>query len=139
MDKIKTFLRRNPLLFDTFYNRIKPKSEPVLFIRPSQWLMNFLEEEKMIQLDNEEMLVAKLCKLLMMAKDKRADRESRLSGIRVRPNFNYKLPPGFFLMKEMREWVRDWLELEYVSHYVDAPHLEQSSPEMEKRAVGVFP
>ncbi|CAI0395320.1 unnamed protein product [Linum tenue] len=38
----------------------------------------------------------------------------------------------------MREWVRDWLELEYVSPYADASHLEQSSPEMEKRSVGVF-
>ncbi|CAI0395322.1 unnamed protein product [Linum tenue] len=199
MDKIKTFLRRNPLLFDTCYDRIKPKSEPVLFVRPSHRLRNFLQEEKRIQLENEELLVAKLCKLLMMAKDKvisadklvhvkrefgfpndfmvslvdkypnyfrltgfpgegqsflelvdwnpefaksvierRAEEESRLTGIRVRPNFNYKLPPGFFLRKEMREWVRDWLELEYVSPYADASHLEQSSPEMEKRSVGVF-
>ncbi|KAJ9171936.1 hypothetical protein P3X46_015232 [Hevea brasiliensis] len=44
----------------------------------------------------------------------------------------------FFLRKEMTEWVRDWLELDYLSPYVDVSHLDQASPEMEKRAVGVF-
>ncbi|KAF2314895.1 hypothetical protein GH714_037100 [Hevea brasiliensis] len=38
----------------------------------------------------------------------------------------------------MTEWVRDWLELDYLSPYVDVSHLDQASPEMEKRAVGVF-
>ncbi|KDP21490.1 hypothetical protein JCGZ_21961 [Jatropha curcas] len=70
--------------------------------------------------------------------EQRAEEESQLTGIRVRPNFNYKLPPGFFLRKEMREWVRDWLELDYISPYEDVSHLDQSSPEMEKRTVGVF-
>ncbi|KAF2298663.1 hypothetical protein GH714_024610 [Hevea brasiliensis] len=70
--------------------------------------------------------------------EQRAEEESRLTGIRVRPNFNYKLPPGFFLRKEMREWVRDWLELDYISPYADVSHLDQASPEMEKRTVGVF-
>ncbi|OAY49674.1 protein WHAT'S THIS FACTOR 1 homolog, chloroplastic [Manihot esculenta] len=197
--RVKTFIDQNPGLFDTYYDKIKPKSEPVLFLRVSDRLRNFLEEEKRIQLENEGFIVSKLCKLLMMAKDKvlsvdklvhvkrefgfpndflvnlvpkyphyfrlvgfpgegksflelvewnpdlaksvivqRAEEESRFTGIRVRPNFNYKLPPGFFLRKEMREWVRDWLELDYISPYVDASHLDQASPEMEKRTVGVF-
>lgn len=165
---IKTFLSRNPCLFDVYYDRIKPKTEPVQFIRISDRLKQFLEEEKRITMQNEPLIVSKLCKLLMMSKDKvisadklvhvkrefgfpndflvnlvpkysqyfrlaghpgegksflelvswnpefaksvveqRAEEESRLTGIRVRPNFNYKLPPGFFLRKEMREWVRD--------------------------------
>ncbi|KAJ9187664.1 hypothetical protein P3X46_003092 [Hevea brasiliensis] len=197
--RVKTFINQNPGLFDTYYDKIKPKSEPVLFLRVSDRLRNFLEEEKGIQLENEGFIVTKLCKLLMMAKDKvlsadklvhvkrefglpndflvnlvpkyphyfrligcpgegksflelvewnpelaksvleqRAEEESRLTGIRVRPNFNYKLPPGFFLRKEMREWVRDWLELDYISPYADVSHLDQASPEMEKRTVGVF-
>lgn len=195
----KTFLNQNPALFDTYYDRIKPKSEPVQFVRVSDSLRNFLDEETRINMENEGLIVSKLCKLLMMAKDKvvsadklvhvkrefgfpndflvnlvpkypnyfrligcpgeeksflelvewnpefaksvieqRAEGESRLTGIRVRPNFNYKLPPGFFLKKEMREWVRDWLELEYISPYVDVSHLDQASQEMEKRTVGVF-
>ncbi|CAN1352776.1 Protein WHAT'S THIS FACTOR 1 homolog, chloroplastic [Linum perenne] len=199
MDKIKTFLRRNPLLFDTYYDRVKPKSEPVPFVRPSDRLRGFLEEEKRIQDENEGLVVSKLCKLLMMAKDKvisadklvhvkrefgfpndfmvslvprypnyfrligfpgegksflelvdwnpefaksvielRAEEECKLTGVRIRPNFDYKLPPGFILRKEMREWVRDWLELEYVSPYADVSRLDQASPEMEKRSVGVF-
>lgn len=197
--KVKTFLNRYPGLFDTYYDRIKPKSDAVLFLRPSDRLRDFLEEERKIYDNNEELLVAKLCKLLMMSKDKvlsvdklvhvkrefgfpndflvklvprypnyfklvgcpgegqsfleleswnpdfaksviqlRAEEEAKLTGIPVRPNFNVKLPPGFFLRKEMREWVRDWLELDYISPYEDVSNLDQSSQEMEKRTVAVF-
>ncbi|KAH7855048.1 hypothetical protein Vadar_020643 [Vaccinium darrowii] len=197
--KVDTFLDRNPGLFDTYLDRIKPKSEPVRFIRVGERLQRFLEEEKRINRENEGLVVAKLCKLLMMAKDKvvsadklvhvkrefgfpndfmvslvpkypeyfrlvgcpgegksflelvtwkpelaksaieeSAEKESNLTGIRVRPSFNVKLPPGFFLKKEMREWIRDWMELPYVSPYEDASNLDQASPEMEKRTVGVF-
>ncbi|RVX20983.1 Protein WHAT'S THIS FACTOR 1 [Vitis vinifera] len=38
----------------------------------------------------------------------------------------------------MREWIRDWMELDYISPYADVSHLDQASPEMEKRTVGVF-
>ena len=197
--KVKTFLNRYPGLFYTYYDRIKPKSDAVLFLRPSDGLRDFLEEERKIYDNNEELLVAKLCKLLMMSKDKvlsvdklvhvkrefgfpndflvklvprypnyfklvgcpgegqsfleleswnpefaksviqlRAEEEAKLTGIPVRPNFNVKLPPGVFLRKEMREWVRDWLELDYISPYEDVSSLDQSSQEMEKRTVGVF-
>lgn len=197
--KIKTFLDRNPGLFDTYYDRIRPKSELVPFVCPSDKLKAFLEEEQMIYRKNEPLIVSKLCKLLMMSKDRvisadkliqakrefgfpndflvnlvpnypnffrlsgspgegqsflelvswdpkfsrsvieqRAEEESQLTGIRVRPNFNVKLPPGFFLKKEMREWVRDWLERDYISPYEDVSHLDRASPEMEKRMVGVL-
>lgn len=196
---VKAFLNRYPGLFDTYYDRIKPKSDAVLFLRPSDRLRDFLEEERKIYFKNEELLVAKLCKLLMMSKDKvlsidklvhvkrefgfpndflvnlvpkypnyfklvgcpgegqsfleleswnpefsksaiqlRAEEEAKLTGIPVRPNFNVKLPLGFFLRKEMREWVRDWLELDYISPYEDVSSLDQSSWDMEKRTVGVF-
>ncbi|XP_010255839.1 PREDICTED: protein ROOT PRIMORDIUM DEFECTIVE 1 [Nelumbo nucifera] len=196
---VKTFLNRNPGLFDIYLDRIKPKTEPVPFLRPSSRLRCFLEEEKQIKDENEPLIVAKLCKLLMMSRDKvvsadkllhvkrdfgfsddflcslvpkyphlfrlvgspgegksflelvswnteyaqsvierRAEEESKLTGIRVRPSFNVKLPPGFFLKKEMREWTRDWMELPYISPYADVSHLDQASPEMEKRTVGVF-
>ncbi|PON63903.1 Plant organelle RNA recognition domain containing protein [Trema orientale] len=197
--KITTFLTQNPGLFDVYYDRIKPKSEPVKFLRISDRLKQFLEEEKRVIMENEPSIVSKLCKLLMMSKDRvlsadklvhvkrefgfpndflvnlvpkysqyfrlvgcpgegksflelvswnpefaesvieqRAEEESKLTGIRVRPNFYYKLPSGFFLRKEMREWVRDWMELDYVSPYDDVSHLDQASPEMEKRTVGVL-
>ncbi|WJZ90179.1 hypothetical protein VitviT2T_009342 [Vitis vinifera] len=197
--KIKTFLSQNPGLFDTYLDRIKPKSEPVDFLRASDGLRRFLEEEKRIIHENEPLIVAKLCKLLMISKDKvisadklvhvkrefgfpndflvnlvpkfpdyfrlsgspgegksflelvswnpefaksvierRAEEEERATGIRVRPSFNVKLPHGFFLRKEMREWIRDWMELDYISPYADVSHLDQASPEMEKRTVGVF-
>ncbi|CAK9182671.1 unnamed protein product [Ilex paraguariensis] len=197
--KVKTFLVRNPGLFDVYLDRIKPKSEPVMFLRASDRLRQFLEEEKRITIENEPLIVAKLCKLLMMSKDKvvsadklvhvkrefgfpndilvnlvpkhpeyfrlvgspgegksflelvswnssfaksaieqRAEEEFRLTGIRVRPSFNWKLPSGFFIRKEMREWIRDWMELPYISPYNDASHLDQASREMEKRTVGVF-
>ncbi|XP_059625818.1 protein WHAT'S THIS FACTOR 1 homolog, chloroplastic [Cornus florida] len=196
---IKTFLARNPGLFDIYLDRIKPKTEPVPFLRVSDRFHQFLEEEKRINLENEPLVVTKLCKLLMMSKNKvvsadklvhvkrefgfpndflvnllpkypeyfrlvgcpgegksflelvswnpefaksvieqRAEEESRLTGIRVRPGFNVKLPSGFFLKKEMREWIRDWMELPYISPYDDASHLDQASPEMEKRTIGVF-
>ncbi|XP_068660244.1 protein WHAT'S THIS FACTOR 1 homolog, chloroplastic [Aristolochia californica] len=197
--KVKTFLKRNPGLFDIYLDRIKPKTEAVPFICVGHRLHRFLEEEKRIREENEPLLVAKLCKLLMMSKDKvvsadklvhvkrdfgfpddflcnlvpkypnyfrlvgcpgegksflelvsweadfaksvielRAEEECLLTGIRVRPSFNVNLPPGFFLKKEMREWVRDWMELPYVSPYTDVSHLDQALPEMEKRSVGVF-
>lgn len=197
--KIKTFLNHYPGLFDTYYDRIKPKTGPVLFLRPSEKLRDFLEVERKIYNQHEELIVAKLCKLLMMSKDKvisvdklvhvkrefgfpsdflvnlvpkysnyfklvgcpgeeksfleleswnpeyaksviqlRAEEEAKVTGIRVRPNFNVKLPSGFYLRKEMREWTRDWLELDYISPYEDVSSLEQSSREMEKRTVGVF-
>jgi hypothetical protein len=196
---IKTFLARNPGLFDAYYDRIKPKTQPVPFLRVSDRLKEFLEEERRIHDEHEPWIVSKLCKLLMMSKDKvlsveklvhgkrefgfpndflvnlvpkypqyfrlsgcpgegksflelvswnnefaesvierRAEEESKLTGIRVRPNFNVKLPPGFFLRKEMREWIRDWMELNYVSPYEDVLHLDQASREMEKRTVGVL-
>ncbi|XP_019098461.1 PREDICTED: protein ROOT PRIMORDIUM DEFECTIVE 1-like, partial [Camelina sativa] len=151
-----------------------------------------------IYAENEPFLVSKLCKLLMMAKDKvisadklvhvkrdfgfpndflvnlvqkypnyfrlkglpeqgnsflelvswnpdfakstielRAEEETLKTGVRVRPNFNVKLPSGFFLRKEMREWTRDWLEQDYISPYQDVSHLDQASKEMEKRTVGL--
>ncbi|KAI4349546.1 hypothetical protein L6164_010124 [Bauhinia variegata] len=198
-DKAKTFLSRNPGLFDQYYDRIKPKTDPLLFLRASNRLKKFLDEEERIFKENEPLIVSKLCKLLMMSKnnvisadkllhvkrefgfpneflvslvprypqyfrligcpgegksflelvswnpefaesviERRAKEEARLTGIRVRPNFNVKLPPGFKLKKGMREWVRDWLELEYISPYEDASHLDQASREMEKRTIGVF-
>ncbi|KAK3023082.1 hypothetical protein RJ639_043097 [Escallonia herrerae] len=197
--RITTFLARNPGLFDTYRDRIKPKTEPVPFIRPSSRLQQFLDDEKGINLENEPLIIAKACKLLMMSKDnvvstdklvhvkrefgfpndflvnlvpkypeyfrlvgcpgdgksflelvswnpefeksvieKRAEEEEKMTGIRVRPSFNVKLPAGFVLRKEMREWVRDWMELPYISPYKDASHLDQASPEMEKRTVGVL-
>lgn len=197
--KVKTFIAKNPNLFDTYLDRIKPKAEPVPFIRPSVGLRKFLEEEERINVANERFVVIKLCKLLMMTKDKvvsadklvhvkrefgfpndflvnlvpryseyirlvgspgegksflelvswndefaesvierKAKEEENLTGIRVRPSFNVKLPSGFFLKKEMREWVRDWMELPYISPYGDASNLDQASREMEKRTVGVF-
>lgn len=196
---IKTFISRNPGLFDTYMDRIRPKSDPVPFVRPSNRLNQFLEEEKRIYLKNEPLVVSKLCRLLMMSKHRvlsadkleevkrefgfpndfllnlvpkypeyfrlvgapgegkcylelvswnpdyaksvielRAEEESRLTGIKIRPCFNWKLPPGFYIKKEMKEWVRDWLEMPYISPYHDVSHLEQSSREMEKRNVGVF-
>ncbi|KAI3449608.1 hypothetical protein Pfo_006273 [Paulownia fortunei] len=167
-------------------DRIKPSSDLVTFLRASDRLNRFLEEEKMIYEENEPLIVAKLCKLLMMAKDKvvsadklvevkrefgfpndflvtlvpkgksflelvswnkdfaksviekRAEEESTIMGIRVRPEFVWKLPSGFFIKKEMREWVRDWMELPYISPYEDVSHLDPASPEMEKRMVGIF-
>ncbi|QHO54637.1 hypothetical protein HN51_023222 [Arachis hypogaea] len=197
--KIETFLNHNPGLFDVYLDRIKPKTEPVRFIRFSAKLQNFLEEQKRIFQKNEDLIVAKLCKLLMMSKNKvvsadkllhvkkefgfpddflvdlvprysnyfrligspgegqsflelvnwepkfaksviehRAEEESERIGIRVRPNFRVQLPSGFVLKKDMRDWVRDWMELNYVSPYADVSHLEQNSREMEKRMVGVF-
>ncbi|KQK04027.1 hypothetical protein BRADI_2g11270v3 [Brachypodium distachyon] len=70
--------------------------------------------------------------------ESRADREADVVGIRPRPNFTVKLPKGFYLKKEMREWVRDWLELPYVSPYADTFGLHPASPEAEKRLVGVL-
>ncbi|OVA05998.1 Plant organelle RNA recognition domain [Macleaya cordata] len=197
--RINTFLNRNPGLFEVYLDKIKPNTQPVPFLRVSDRLRRFLDEEKRIRDENEQLLVAKLCKLLMMCKNKvvsadklvhvkrefgfpndflcnlvpkypnffrlvgspgegksflelvswnpefaksvieqRAEEESRLTGIHFRPSFNVKLPSGFFLKKEMREWVRDWMELPYISPYEDISHLDQSSPEMEKRTVGVF-
>lgn len=197
--KLKTFLSQNPGLFDIYLDRIKPKTQPVSFVRPSSRLQQFLDEETKIFRDNEPLVVAKLCKLLMMSTNKvisadklinvkrdfgfpndfmvnlvpkypeyfrlvgspgegksflelvswdpqfakstieiRAEEEAKLTGIRVRPSFNVKLPRGFFLKKEMREWTRDWMELAYVSPYDDVAGLEQKSREMEKRTVGVF-
>ncbi|XP_060181439.1 protein WHAT'S THIS FACTOR 1 homolog, chloroplastic [Lycium barbarum] len=197
--KIKTFLDFNPGLFDVYLGRVRPKADPVMFVRPSERLRQFLDEESRIYVENESLLVAKLCKLLMMSKDKvvsadkllqvkrefgfpndvlvnlvpkyseyfkligepgegksflllvtwnpefaksvielRAEEESTLTGIRTRPAFNWKLPPGFFIRKEVREWIRDWMELPYISPYDDVSHLDQSSREMEKRNVGVF-
>ncbi|KAL0371336.1 UNVERIFIED_CONTAM: protein ROOT PRIMORDIUM defective [Sesamum angustifolium] len=197
--RIQTFLAQNPGLFDTYMDRVKPKSDLVTFLRPSDRLKRFWEQEKNIYEENEPLIVAKLCKLLMMAKDRvasadklvevkrefgfpndflvtlvskypeyfklhgapgegrsflelvtwneefaksvietRAEEESRLTGIKVRPGFNWKLPPGFFIRKEMREWISDWMELPYISPYEDVSHLDQASAEMEKRMVGVF-
>lgn len=197
--KIEAFLAQNPGLFDIYKDRIRPKSDLVPFVRPSDRLNRFLEEEKLIYRENEPLIVAKLCKLLMMTKnrvvsadklvevkrefgfpndflvtlvsehpeyfrlhgepgegksylelvswneefaksviERRAEEESRLMGFNARPAFEWKLPPGFFFSKNMREWVRDWMELPYVSPYEDVSHLDPASPEMEKRMVGVF-
>lgn len=64
--------------------------------------------------------------------EKRAEEEECL------PKFNWELPNGFFIKKEMKEWVKDWMEIPYVSPYCDVSDLEQTSPEMEKRTVGVL-
>ncbi|RCV23745.1 hypothetical protein SETIT_5G030400v2 [Setaria italica] len=68
----------------------------------------------------------------------KADKEANVVGIRPRPNFTVKMPKGFYLKKEMREWVRDWLELPYVSPYANASNLDPASPKAEKRSIGVL-
>ncbi|KAF8661845.1 hypothetical protein HU200_056803 [Digitaria exilis] len=77
-------------------------------------------------------------KLAKSVVELKADKEADVIGIRPRPNFTVKLPRGFHLKKEMREWVRDWLELPYVSPYADASTLHPASPEAEKRTIGVL-
>ncbi|GAA0143292.1 hypothetical protein LIER_35712 [Lithospermum erythrorhizon] len=196
---INVFLSRNPGLFDVYSGRIRPKSNLVPFIRPSERVSRYLEMRDLVYRKNEGLIVSKLCKLLMMSRDNvvssdkllevkrefgfpddflvnlvprypgcfrlvgcpgegqsylelvewndecaksvielRAEEESRKMGVRVRPAFNWKLPPGFFYRKEMREWVRDWMELPYISPYEDASKLDPASGEAEKRMVGVF-
>lgn len=172
--------------------------EFVIFICFSDLFCKFLEEEKWIYVENEVLIVIKLCKLLMMLKNKvisceklvyvkwefgffndfmmnlvlkyskyfrvvgefegksflelvlwevyftkfvimtKAEEEERLIGIRVRFSFNWKLFFGFFIKKEMREWVRDWMEMFYVNFYDDAFRLDFVLREMEKRMIGVF-
>jgi hypothetical protein len=68
----------------------------------------------------------------------KADKEAGVVGIRPRPNFTVKMAKGFYLKKEMREWLRDWLELPYVSPYADASNLNPASPNAEKRSIGVL-
>lgn len=197
--KIETFLSQNPLLFDVYYDQIKPKTQPVKFLKISDRLQRVLDENERIYLENELLIVAKLCKLLMMSKnnvvsadklvhvkrefgfpndfmeklvpkypdyfrligdgregnsflelvswnpkfaksviEQRADEESELTGIKIRPSFNWKLPSGFLIRKEMREWIRDWMERPYISPYDDASSFNQASQEMEKRTVGVL-
>ncbi|XP_037486249.1 protein WHAT'S THIS FACTOR 1, chloroplastic-like [Triticum dicoccoides] len=77
-------------------------------------------------------------RLAKSAIELRADREADVVGIRPRPNFTVKLPKGFYLKKEMRQWLRDWLELPYVSPYADTFGLHPASPEAEKRLIGVL-
>uniref|UniRef100_J3KYZ8 PORR domain-containing protein n=1 Tax=Oryza brachyantha TaxID=4533 RepID=J3KYZ8_ORYBR len=77
-------------------------------------------------------------RLAKSAIELRADKEADVVGIRPRPNFAVRLPRGFYLKKPMREWVRDWLELPYVSPYADTSGLHQASPEAEKRLIGVL-
>ncbi|WVZ71493.1 hypothetical protein U9M48_020077 [Paspalum notatum var. saurae] len=77
-------------------------------------------------------------KLAKSAIELKADKEADVVGIRPRPNFTVKMPKGFYLKKEMREWVRDWLELPYISPYADASGLHPASPEAEKRFIGVL-
>ncbi|KAJ4769475.1 Ubiquitin carboxyl-terminal hydrolase family protein [Rhynchospora pubera] len=191
--RVRTFLDWYPNLLELYPDRIKPNSSPVPFLRPSQSLLSFLSRESDIRSRNEPLVLAKLCKLLMISKDRaipvekilevrrlfgfpedlvdslvprypelvresnghihlvswnesfaksvieqRADEESEVIGVRVRPNFSLKLPKGFNLKKEMREWVRDWLELPYVSPYSDASELSTASREMEKRNIAVL-
>ncbi|KAK9055786.1 hypothetical protein SSX86_026871 [Deinandra increscens subsp. villosa] len=197
--KIETFLSRNPTLFDVYYDRIKPKTEPVKFLKVSDRLQQVLDENERIYSENEPLIVAKLCKLLMMSThnvvsadklvhvkrefgfpndflvnlvpkypdyfkligssgegnsflelvswnpkfaksviEQRADEESELTGVKIRPSSNWKLPSGFLIRKEMREWIRDWMERPYISPYDDASSFDQASLEMEKRTVGVL-
>ncbi|XP_078149228.1 ubiquitin carboxyl-terminal hydrolase family protein [Carex rostrata] len=191
--RVTTFLDWYPNLLEVYPDRIKPTSSPVPFLRPSQPLLSFLSRESEIRSMNEPLVLAKLCKLLMISKDRaipmgkivdvrqlfgfpddlltsfvprhpelvqesngylhlvswnesyaksviqlRADEESEAIGIRVRPNFTLKLPKGFNLKKEMREWVWDWLELPYVSPYSDVSELSTASREMEKRNIAVL-
>jgi hypothetical protein len=68
----------------------------------------------------------------------RADKEADVIAIRPRRIITIKLPKGFYLKKEMREWVRDWVELPYVSPYTDTSWLEPGGPMAEKRLIGVL-
>ncbi|KAK9086545.1 hypothetical protein Syun_028939 [Stephania yunnanensis] len=170
--KIKTFLNRYPGLFDTYPDRIKPKTQLVEFVLVSDRLRRFLDDEHRVREENERgssgfrmifcvvwcpstrnsfgwsgnpgegksflELVSWNDEFGKSVIERRAEEESRLTGVSIRPAFDWRLPSGFFIKKEMREWVRDWMELPYVSPYADASHLDQASPEMEKRTVGVL-
>lgn len=194
---VYTFLAQNPFLFETYRDRIKPTSNLIDFIRPSPRLRTYLELKRSIFSKNEGLIVSKLCKLLMMSRDKvvscdklfevkrtfgfpedflvnlvprypeyfrvvegegrsylelvswnaefaksvielRAEEESRKIGIAVRPAFHWQLPLGFLYKKPMREWVRDWIEMPYISPYEDSSKLHPASKEAEKRMIGVL-
>ncbi|CAN6935990.1 unnamed protein product [Brassica oleracea] len=107
--KAKSFVEMNPSLFEIYHDRIKPKSDPVQFIRPAQSEeggKSFLE-----LVDWKEETV-------------RTDPDLK------RPDPNPTRRP------ECPGW--DWLEGDYISPYEDVSRLDQASKEMEKRTVGVF-
>eukprot|EP01018_Ginkgo_biloba_P005668 Gb_02172 [translate_table: standard] len=197
--KVKTFLNKHPGLFDTYLDRIKPKSQPVPFLRPSDRLARYIAEEKRTEEENESLSVERLGKILMMSNEKkinadklvhvkrdfgfpddflfnlvpkypnlfrvigtpgngtsflelvssnpttpqsviekRAQEESEKTGRPHNPAFVVRLPPGMMLKKEVMEWTRNWMDRPYISPYLDASHLDQASPEMEKRTVGLI-
>ncbi|KAK1319593.1 hypothetical protein QJS10_CPB04g01077 [Acorus calamus] len=199
--RVSSLLSRNPGLLETHLSRLRPNSQPVPFVRPGHRLRRYLLDEARIRAEHEPIALAKLCKLVMMSKDRvvraeklqnvrrdfglpddflcnlipkypqflelvggapgesncfvklvgwndefaksaierRAEKESSLTGFSIAPRFDVRLPKGFHLRKEMREWARDWMEMPYVSPYSDASGLDKASPEMEKRSVGRVP
>lgn len=68
--KVQTFLKQYPGLFEMYMDRIKPKTQPVPFLRISDRLAQFLEEEKRIKNDNELLLIDRLRRLLMLTQQK---------------------------------------------------------------------
>ncbi|GLJ49555.1 hypothetical protein SUGI_1051040 [Cryptomeria japonica] len=68
--KVQTFLKQYPGLFEMYMDRIKPKTQPVPFLRISDRLAQFLEEEKRIKNDNELLLIDRLKRILMLTQHK---------------------------------------------------------------------
>ncbi|KAK1279961.1 hypothetical protein QJS04_geneDACA004659 [Acorus gramineus] len=197
--RVSTLLSRNPGLLETHLARLRLNSSPVPFVRPGHRLRRYLLDEARIRSKHEPIALAKLCKLVMMSKDRvihaeklqnvgwdfglpddflcdlvprypqflelvgvpgeddcfvklvgwndefaksaierRAEEESVLTGFSIAPRFDVRLPKGFHLQEEMREWARDWMEMPYVSPYSDTSGLDKASPEMEKRSVGLL-
>uniref|UniRef100_A0A804M8F2 PORR domain-containing protein n=1 Tax=Zea mays TaxID=4577 RepID=A0A804M8F2_MAIZE len=133
---VPTFLKRYPTLL-----AVSAPPEPVA--SPSPHLLAFLDFASRLYELHAPLLASRLAKLLMISSTRalpvtKIAAAKRYFGIRPRPNFTVKLPKGFYLKKEMREWVRDWLELPYISPYADASGLHPASPEAEKRSIGVL-
>ena len=149
----------NPSLFEIYHDRIKPKSEPVQFIRPAQRLRAFLDEEERItrrmrRWSSPSSVSCWWCPKINISHDISAEKlvhvkrdfgfrndflvrlvkkypnyfwltglaeeggksflelvdwkeETVRTGVPVRLNFDVKLPSGFFVRKERREWTRD--------------------------------
>ncbi|KAF8105679.1 hypothetical protein N665_0157s0244 [Sinapis alba] len=158
--KLAAFLRRYPNIFVENCCRDSAGTRVPCFGLTPEAIDLYSEEADVLRV-NEEDVLSRLCKLLMLTSERTLPLHSidhlrwdlglpydykallRKEGLVESDGdhhmaFPVKFTRGFGLKRKSMEWLQEWQRLPYTSPYVDASHLDPRTDLSEKRNVGVF-
>ncbi|KAL0338034.1 UNVERIFIED_CONTAM: protein WHAT'S THIS FACTOR 9, mitochondrial [Sesamum calycinum] len=145
------FIRRYPTLFEEYPH---PKYPSLACFKLTQLGKMMQDKEIRVFEECEGDVVERLCRLLMMTRNKlklneksiggSIDDNNAISGYRefkrgkAALEFPMSFPRGYGAQKKVKAWMDEFQRLPYISPYEDSRGIDTNSELMEKRVVGVL-